>query len=303
MIEKIGNVKLNYDFYKGKDLYSDGEIEDVLLDIVRKEIDYDKVIGQDNRWPILYHLSKSRQNIIEAMDIKGSDELLEIGAGCGALTSGFAKRCSAVTCIDLSQKRSVINAERNKLLNNIEIIVGDFNDIKLNKRFDVITLIGVLEYADSYMGDHPEAHIHFLEKIYMLLKSGGRAYIAIENKYGLKYFAGCTEDHTGKQFDGIVDYNDVIGVRTFAKSELERMLFFSGFKRNFFYYPMPDYKFAIQIFSDKRLPKVGELYNLSVSYDRERDVLFSEEKAYDGLIRANYFDIFANSFLIEAIKE
>lgn len=303
MTEKIGNVKLNYDFYAGNDLYSDGDIEDVLLEIVRDEKDFDRVIAQDNRWPILYHLSRSRQNIIEVMDIDKSDDLLEIGAGCGALTGGFSTRAGNVTCIDLSKKRSMINAERNKSCNNIEIIVGNFSNIKFEKTFDVITLIGVLEYADSYMEGDSQAHIHFLEKMHTLLNPGGRVYIAIENKYGLKYFAGCTEDHTGRQFDGITDYNNVSGVRTFAKSELEKMIFESGFKDVFFYYPMPDYKFASQIFSDGRLPEEGELYNLSVSYDRERDILFSEEKAYDGLIHANYFDIFANSYLIEATKE
>ena len=33
--EKIGNVTLNYQYYPGEDLYSDGSIEDELLDIPR----------------------------------------------------------------------------------------------------------------------------------------------------------------------------------------------------------------------------------------------------------------------------
>lgn len=32
------------------------------------------------------------------------------------------------------------------------------------------------------------------------LAPGGRIVIAIENKYGLKYFAGCKEDHLGTYF-------------------------------------------------------------------------------------------------------
>ena len=33
--EKIGKVTLDYEFYAGTDLYSDGTVEDELLDIVK----------------------------------------------------------------------------------------------------------------------------------------------------------------------------------------------------------------------------------------------------------------------------
>lgn len=55
-VEKyIGGVKLNYDNYPGKDYYSDGIIEDVLLDIVKNHeeqefnsiIDEKKIMGGD----------------------------------------------------------------------------------------------------------------------------------------------------------------------------------------------------------------------------------------------------------------
>ena len=37
MEEKIGKVRLNYDYYEGKDLYNDGdEIETRILNIVKK---------------------------------------------------------------------------------------------------------------------------------------------------------------------------------------------------------------------------------------------------------------------------
>lgn len=36
MEERIGNVVLDYTFYKGTDQYSDGEIEDVLLSLIQK---------------------------------------------------------------------------------------------------------------------------------------------------------------------------------------------------------------------------------------------------------------------------
>ena len=36
------------------------------------------------------------------------------------------------------------------------------------------------------------------QKVSSCLKPGGKLYVAIENKLGLKYFAGCSEDHLGR---------------------------------------------------------------------------------------------------------
>ena len=41
MEEKIGNVTLNYDYYSGEDLYSEGdEAENKVLEIVKNTDDY-----------------------------------------------------------------------------------------------------------------------------------------------------------------------------------------------------------------------------------------------------------------------
>ena len=69
------------------------------------------------------------------------------------------------------------------------------------------------------------------------LKPGRQLIIAIENKYGLKYWAGAKEDHTGVEFDGIQNYSGVNRVRTFSRALLTRLLCEAGFKDNDFYYP------------------------------------------------------------------
>lgn len=50
MEKYIGGVKLNYDNYPGKDYYSDGSIEDVLLDIVKnhEEQEFNSIIDEKN---------------------------------------------------------------------------------------------------------------------------------------------------------------------------------------------------------------------------------------------------------------
>ena len=116
MEEYIGKVKLNLDFYKGTDAYSDGDIEDRLLEIVKSDADLDEVVVRNSEWPYLYYLSDIRHNLLEWYDFGEGKNLLEIGAGCGAVTGLFCERLDRVVAIDLSKRRSSINAYRNQNL-------------------------------------------------------------------------------------------------------------------------------------------------------------------------------------------
>ena len=130
-LEKVGLVTLDYTDYSGKDLYLDGS-EEELLDIVTRypREAYNQVIEQKNTWPVLYHLSGIRGNIIEWMPITKEDRVLEIGAGCGAITGTLAAKAGSVDCIELSRSRSLVNATRNKDFDNIHIRVGNFQDVE-----------------------------------------------------------------------------------------------------------------------------------------------------------------------------
>ncbi len=289
--------KLNLDFYKGQDFYSDGEIENELLNIIKSTNNIDKVLANDNRWPILYHLSPIRQNIINWYPFKKEANLLEIGGGCGAITEVFCKNVNNVKVVELSQKRSSINLARNKQYSNLEIIVGNLNDIEFKEKFEYITLIGVLEYAGSFTNTK-EPYKDFLINVKKLLKSNGKLIIAIENRYGLKYFAGAKEDHTGKEFDGITGYIDNNSVRTFGKKELENLLYDSGYKNQEFYYPYPDYKMPLEIYSDENLPDSSTLLQNAPNFDNERYQYFSETEAFKGIIENEMFPFFSNSFLV-----
>lgn len=72
-------------------------------------------------------------------DFKKEGSLLEIGAGCGAISGLFCERVSRVAAIDLSKRRSTINAYRNKEHDNLEIYVGNFEDIQLEEKFDYVS--------------------------------------------------------------------------------------------------------------------------------------------------------------------
>lgn len=299
MKKRIGNVELDYTFYSEKDTYSDGDIENVLLELVKTEDDVENIISHDNRWPILYHLSPMRQNILEWYDFKDNAECLEIGAGCGAITGVLSRKVSHVDCVDLSERRCLINAYRNSKCSNVTIYVANFNNIKMEKRYDYITLIGVLEYAAYYTNTN-NPFVDFLKNIKKLLKPGGKVLIAIENKYGLKYWNGRTEDHTGTYFEGIAGYGKTDSkVRTFSKNKLMDLISEAGYKNMHFFYPVPDYKFPKQIFSDQYLPTVGDIVFEHNVYDNNAIDLFDENRVMKEIIMDGMFDFFANSFFVE----
>lgn len=302
-INKIGNVSLNLDNYSDSDTYSDGDIEEWLLNTVKEngDIDYSEIIAHNASWPVLYHLSLAREAILSWYPFSKEDSILEIGAGCGAVTGALLKTGARVTSLDLSLRRSQINAYRHCNAENLDIVVSNFQKFAETNRekYSKITLIGVLEYAALYIKDK-KPYVALLKAALDLLNEGGSVLIAIENRLGLKYFAGCREDHLGNYFSGIENYPGEANVRTFSKKEITDICHESGLQNCTFYYPYPDYKFASSIYSDECLPSEGQLIDNIRNFDSDRLVLFDESCAFDGIISAGLFPEFSNSFFIEA---
>lgn len=292
---------LNLAYDRGADTYSDGPIEDELLEIVRQKRPALEVLATDTRWPLLCHLSPERRNLLEWFPFAPEAALLEIGAGCGALTGLFCERVARVTAVELTRKRSEILLQRYHDTPNLEIVTGNVMELTWPGAFDYVTLIGVLEYARTFVAG-PQPYRALLEKAAAFLKPDGRLLLAIENKFGLKYFAGAREDHTGRSFDGIEGYPVPGAAETFSKAALSAHLRAAGFTRLQFYYPYPDYKFPTEIFSDAWLPEAGHPLPDAPNYDQERYRLFSEKKAWRTIIADGRFDFFANAFLVVAEK-
>lgn len=298
MIEKIGQVTLNYQFYKGEDLYSDGAIEDWLLRFAR-EGQVEKALWANEAWPVFYHFTPIRQHILEWYPMKPGASVLEIGSGCGAITGILSRMAERVVCIELSKKRSLINAYQNQDCGNVEIMVGNYEDIQLEEKFDYITLIGVLEYAEYYTHSENPAR-DMLRQLRGMLKSEGKILIAIENRMGLKYLNGASEDHTGGLFDGIYQYYGEKGIRTYTKRELEDLLSDAGYADKKFYYPLPDYKLPRLILSDESHLAAGCMPGMMISYDRNRFAFFDEDMVWDTLCRDGQLGYWSNSLFVEA---
>lgn len=301
MIEKIGKVTIDDTHYPGEDFYCDGAIEDEILKIVQENApsEYGKIIEERKNWPILYHLSHLRENIVNWIPVRKTDKVLEVGSGCGAITGALSAKAESVTCVELSKKRSLINAYRHPDCENVTIKLGNFQEIEpeLACDYDYIFLIGVFEYAQSYIGGEKPFET-FMAIMKKHLAPHGRLVIAIENRFGLKYWAGCKEDHLGTYFDGIEGYPRGGGVRTFTRRGLEAICKANGITEYSFYYPYPDYKFMTCVYSDERLPKAGELSDNMRNFDRDRLYLFDEKNVFDSLIGEDMFPQFSNSYVL-----
>lgn len=287
---------INYDFYSGEDKYSDGDIENYIRYLVENQIDINSLAPHEKTYPVFYHLSHLRENIINWYPIGKHQDVLEIGAGCGAITGVLCRKAGNVVSVELSKRRAEINYQRNKHADNLLIYVGNQSDIAFDRKFDFVILNGVFEYAMSFTeGTNP--YRTFLEKCMSFLKPDGKLLIAIENRLGLKYFTGAAEDHTGNYFLGVNQYPENNTVRTFSKSEWIKLLNSCNLNCKF-YYPYPDYKFPVEIFTDTSLTVNGygkpycNLEENRYSWIHEYDL--AKTLSEEGIVGS-----FANSFFLE----
>ena len=292
-------ARFNTQYYRGNDQYSDGEIEETILKIVQEGKSLEE--SEDRSFSVLYHLSGVRENILSWYPFRKEASVLEIGAGPGAITSLLCRRCKRVTSVELSERRARINFERNKDFENLTIMVGNLNDMKFPEQFDYVILNGVFEYAGSFTpGEDPYGK--FLKRCAAYLKEDGLLLIAIENRLGLKYFAGAPEDHTENYMEGLNSYPDNSAVRTFSKNEWERLCERCQLPWLRFYYPYPDYKFPNEIFTSETLRPDGFGKNVW-NFNEKRLELFDEQEMARTFCREGVMESFMNSFLIEAGHE
>ncbi len=290
--------------------YTDGEeIEERLYNRISTAKDVSlasnelQALIQD--WPSEYHLSPLRHNLLSFLKLDQFDNILEIGSGCGAITRLFGERGNQVVALEGSYNRAKITAARCRDLENVQVYCDAFGDYISSKKYDLISMIGVLEYSPGYSSSENPFE-DALSKVRSLLSDNGILVVAIENQLGLKYFNACAEDHSNELFWGINNFYLPNTFRTFGKKELESIFGAAGFDHTSFYYPFPDYKLPRAIISDFGLANesfpfyqiIGKFFSRDYSQNAER--LFIESRVWELLWKNRLVGHLANSFLIIA---
>ena len=287
---------------ENKKVYSDGETtEQLMLDIARQypEDAAEEYIADSSSYTLNNTFSSVRKNILNWYPFRENTDILEVGAGMGALTGLLCDKAKHVTAIEMSEARAEVIKVRYKNRNNLEVISEDINHWNTDKRFDYIIFIGVLEYAAIFSEDsHP--YDEFLRNVRHLLKDDGVLLFAIENRFGLKYWLGSAEDHLQEPFVGIEGYPAGKTARTFSKKELSTILDRVGLRNKRFYGVLPDYKFPELIFAEEYTPDYMNLKKVSFTYPKNSMLYANEKELYKDIISNDVFPFFVNSFLVEA---
>ena len=292
--------------YKGF-AYSDGdEQEKYIFDAIRTARDVscssDELPAKIKDWPSEYHLSPVRSNLMAPFRIKQGTRVLELGCGMGAITRCLGETGAEVIAIEGSMQRAAIARERCRDLNNVQVVCDNFKDFRTDEKFDIVTLIGVMEYSPKYIGgSDPIGACLAIAK--NLLKPEGAVIIAIENRLGLKYWNNCAEDHTGGMFDSIHDTYPPSTVATFGYQELKQVLATAGFVSVDFLFPFPDYKLPSVILQEESLGQkeisfasiIGQHFSRDYSGEPYRH--FSERLAWHTVEKNGLIPHFSNSFL------
>jgi 2-polyprenyl-3-methyl-5-hydroxy-6-metoxy-1,4-benzoquinol methylase len=238
----------NLHVINSRELYADGA-ELQLLEILKNAKDVssnsDELQQFIKDWPTDYHLNRDRNNILLPLEIEPGMKVLDVGGGTGVASRYVAEKGANVTLLEGELSRALVAQERCRDLKNVEIIVGEISDLHKAEKYDLILVTGVLEYIGLKSANE------WLRTLRNFLNKDGKFALAIENRVGLKYFMGYPEDHTGKFWDGILDYYGSDKPRTYSKKELSDLLSSAGFQNQDWWYPFPDYKMPITLLSEK----------------------------------------------------
>jgi len=301
-----------YKDYK-KFSYSDGDknekrILEILSDVVNKSCMSDEIERKITDWISEYHFSPLRHNLFRHIPIAKTDKILELGSGCGAITRFLGEKKADVYTVEGSLLRAKCTAIRCSDLPNVKVYCSNFEDIEFNDKFDIVTLIGVLEYAPVYF-KRKDPLKYCIDIAKRFLKKNGKLIIAIENRLGLKYFLGFNEDHYGKPYIGIQNLYPPNGPKTLGKTEISKLLTVCGFKNIEFQYPFPDYKVPNLVVTEKAFQYTNFNKSDLIKRYKTRDYynnlseIIDESLIWPILEQNNLLSGLTNSFLIIASQE
>ncbi len=289
-----------------------------ILDLLKKyDGDEQAALAGEKSPQCLYAFSPLRENLLEWVEIGPGDRVLQIGSDYGACTGILAGKAGEVVVLDSRDENLEVCRLRHGAEHNVRYVRGktagtetdnaetpawipaengtdwreypgsgkgqtgengaDRAEEWMKKPFDYVVMTGFLGRNTR------ESAAEILSWAAGFLKPGGRLLAAAENEAGVRYWMGARHQETA-----------------FLEAEFRELLEqLSREKGGSFmlYYPVPDYRYPVTIYSDSYLPKTGDVTNISARLDGPGFWFGNEEEAMAKACQNGVFTKFANSFL------
>lgn len=297
-------MKLNLNFFEEKNEEKNEDLANLIENYIEKyePSSYDMHFENDISAKELYYLSDLSENILNWYPFNLNDSILEIGAGLGQLTNLLTQKCKEVVSIEPNITKARAIEKRLNNAENLEVIVGTLDKIKLDRKFKYITLIGIdSNISELFNGNFNE----LLNLLQNYLEEDGKMILAVDNKFGIRYFAGEEESILNTKFASLDGYESKhCEIESFTRNSLESKLKECGYKYNF-YYPLPDYKLPNVIFTDDTLPDYHTFERYLPYHTDNSAIMFDELHVFREILKddKNQFKFFTNSFLVEISKK
>ncbi|MCX7187246.1 MAG: methyltransferase [Methylophilales bacterium] len=262
-------------------------------------------------WRSSCHLSPVRANILRPLEAICRGRVLELGSGCGIITRYLGELGSDVVALEASPFRASVTRLRTEDLKNVEVVCDRIEDFNSEKKFDVVTMIGVLQYARIFSNCGDTAELSFIENAARQLATDGVLVIAIQNKLSLKSLSGYPEPNVGLPYFGIENRYGPETIIRFGLDELKAILSSVGLSHQAVLFPFPDYHMPVTILNESAVKpdsqfRAEPLISASAVRDRARPdwvpPQFSLELAWEAAQSSGATPYLSNAFLIIAGK-
>lgn len=255
-------------------------------------------------WPAAADCARERGHLLRPLDLAADARVLEVGAGCGGATRFLAERCALVDALEPNPVRARLAARRLHDIPTARVLIGEAADIPDEPAYDAIVLIGVLEYIGGWRDR--DARVALLAALARRLRPGGHIVCGIENRFGVAYFAGQPDDHSGLLFQTVEDHPRPHPARTFSRAELQELFERAGLEP-LLLGAFPDYRFPRLLFAPSlvdgparplawRVPSFPTPPHPS----HQAATVLDEGRVWRGLVESGMGAEFPNSFLVVA---
>lgn len=135
--------------------YSDGTMNEIYL---KNAVKNAKDVSSDSmelrrkikNWVSEAHLTYKRSQLLKPFEFdKTIENVMEVGAGCGAITRclGEMLPTSRVIAVEGSVGRAEIARLRTRDLKNVEVVAAPFQELSIEPKIDLLVSVGVFEYS------------------------------------------------------------------------------------------------------------------------------------------------------------